>query len=74
MDEKEMLDKIEDAYGDILEDTPPNYENAVKQLFTHRIQIANQMYHDYSSEDVCVDIHMCDDLLLKTGESAVFRL
>ena len=74
MDEKEMLDKIEDAYGDILEDTPPNYENAVKQLFMHRIQIANQMYHDYSSEDVCVDVHMCDDLLLKTGESAVFRL
>ena len=51
---------------------PPAYHAVIHKLQVRAEQIGVQYVHDYSNEEICVDVEMCFAANLGTAESKVF--
>ena len=71
-EESETVQKVDLAIADILKEMPENYHKVINKMDTLSTQIAHQYLHDYTNDDICVDIGFCDPLLLQTTQSSVF--
>lgn len=71
-EESETVQKVDLAIADILKEMPENYHKVINKMDTLSTQIAHEYLHDYTNDDICVDIGFCDPLLLQTTQSSVF--
>ena len=70
--QKQVGTDIFDALISTVGSMPPAYHAVIHKLQVRAEQIGVQYVHDYSNEEICVDVGMCFAANLGTAESKVF--
>jgi len=71
--QKQLGVEIQDGLRSIAGEMPPKYHAIIHKLQVRAEQIGVQYLHEYSNEEICVDLTMCFAANLGTAESKVFK-